>query len=108
MKFPEPIIAHLIQEAFTAGWNQGPSPNFNEPEEPYYIIIGNGLHGAYLLGLSHIETFDPDGLLEFLINVPYTIEDGDLVGVYTNVEGTQFNVYWRSSSSKIDLIPRED
>lgn len=106
MKFPKEVLAQMLHEHYMAGATNMDKPPYNEPEEPYYIIVGNALHAAFRNGVNG-RPLDGDRLLEFLVNVPYDISttEDTIIGQLINQAGTVFNAKWSVEDKMVFIKP---
>lgn len=104
MRFPINVVFRCLAEAYMAGIKGESRPPYNEPEEPYYLIVGAAIDGAYKQGRRQ-EPFDAIRCAEWLDDLPSDITDNVLLGQLYNWYGTLFNVYWVGDENTVRLEP---
>lgn len=97
-------IMAMISYAYMAGVRNQPQPPYDKPKEPYYLIVGAALDGAYRNGRNR-RPFDGPRCAEWLDDLPSNIEDKTKLGQLYNMSGTVFDVYWDSKNDSITLEP---
>ena len=80
MKFPFNVVHHLLTDAYMAGLTGEPIPSYDEPHEPYYIIVGNMISAAYKNGSNRFP-FDVFEAAIWLDELQYEIQNNDYLPI---------------------------
>lgn len=104
-RYPSQLIQRLLVESYVKGkGGLAPDP-YNEPKEPYYIIVGNAIAGANIAGQRGSE-FDLQNIVAWLDQLDPNIKDGDNLGPVYNLQGYAFDMVWSDDSKSIVLKPQ--